>query len=454
MIYQYQVSELLNNIRLTLTENFPILDVVGEISDVNLHSKSGHLYFSLKDKDGAISCTCWKNLAFKFYHLIVEGQSVKIRGKLSSYPTSSKFYLNTLEASVYGIGEINQNFNELKQKLHQEGLFDLKKKIITLYPDTIGLITSLDGAVISDIRATLQTKFFSKLIIYNAPVQGKESVNKIVEGIEFFNSHKQKLSFLIIARGGGSVEDLYHFNEEKIVRAIANSKIPIVTAIGHEPNSTLSDLVADKWVITPTAAVAFLPERSYLKKLILTTAMDLQILSNSHIRHYQNQVALINKSLVKPYDIIKYLKSELSIKNYNLNKNLIAYKQSAINKLNQQQRRFAYLYNSLIENKSLNIRKLNNKLISPTTIIYKKNLQLAAKFNQLEALPSLLYTKSKSLQALERLVETLSFKQTLKRGFSIISQNEKIIGSSQDLTEGDYKIQFFDKKKAVKIIPK
>ncbi|MDR0484643.1 MAG: exodeoxyribonuclease VII large subunit [Alphaproteobacteria bacterium] len=435
MIRLFRVSELLENIKITLSENFPIVDVQGEISDVNVNSKSGHIYFNLKEDKNVISCACWKNNAPKLQRLIIEGKQVKLRGRVLSYPTNSKFYINVANIQEDGVGIAQQNLLILKEKLNSEGLFlDIHKKPISKYPKSIGLITSSDGDVINDIKTTLKATYPTKLYLYDVPVQGEDSVSKIVEAIKYFNDLKENIpDFLIIARGGGSAEDLFHFNNEALVRTIFKSKIPIITAIGHDPDSSLADLVADKYAATPTASVAFLGNNLELRENIKILTEHSEYLLGRNFSYLEKNLINTSKLLKTPSLIIKnqetkvdYLLTKLEGLAWQLNNSL----SSKAQKLEFMLERQKQVLNHNFVNYSLAIEGFSSKVNNFTN-------------NVKDCEQRLFY--------LSRMLNTLSFKETLKRGFSVVSQNGKIVKSSKNLkaTEG-FEIEFFDGKREVK----
>lgn len=408
MLRLFRVSELLENIKITLSENFPALDVIGEISDVNFNSKSGHVYFNIKEDKNLISCACWKNNALKLKTLIEDGKKVRLRGRVLSYPTNSKFYINVVNIIEEGEGDVNKKLIELKTKLTDEGIFlDIHKKAITRYPNSLGLITSSDGDVINDIKTTLSATYPCKLYLYDVPVQGENSVSKIIEAIEYFNALKENIpSFLIIARGGGSAEDLFHFNDENLVRAVYNSRIPIVSAIGHDPDNNLIDLVADKYVATPTASVAFLANRFELQENIKILSEHITYILDRNFSYYAKSLLATTRLLKTPLDLI-----------------------------NNAKERVVYL----------GLRSEQNLLRS----LDKYGSSVDMLTQRLGNFPMLIKNAEQRLSSLTRMLNSLSFKETLKRGFSVISQNGNIIKSSKDLASGEISIEFYDGTKSI-----
>ena len=251
----FSVSEISNFIKMALEQAFPVVKIVGEISNFSKHQASGHLYFSLKDGEGLIKAICFKQSAEKIEFKMEDGMKVVLLGKLSAYPKSSNYQIIVQEVEKTGVGELAKLFEELKQKLSKEGLFKEEfKKPLPFLPKSIGLITAEGGAVLHDILKTLEARFPVKVLLYKSTMQGVKAAQNVISGIKCFNQNKN-VEVIIIARGGGSCEDLFEFNNEALVREAFNSKIPIISAIGHETDFTLLDFVADRRAATPTASV-------------------------------------------------------------------------------------------------------------------------------------------------------------------------------------------------------
>ena len=248
------VSEVNNYIK-KITENDFILNnlsVKGEISNLKYHS-SGHIYFSLKDDFSKINCIMFKSDAIELDFKLKEGLDVIIKGRVSIYPQNGSLQLYCREIEEVGLGDLHVKFEKLKKKLYDEGLFDEKyKKDIPVNPSRIGVVTAETGAAIRDIiNVTRRRNKGCDIVLYPAKVQGEGGFNTIIEGIEYFNK-KKSVEVIIIGRGGGSLEELWNFNEEKLAYAIFNSKLPIISAVGHEVDFTISDFVADVRAATPS----------------------------------------------------------------------------------------------------------------------------------------------------------------------------------------------------------
>ncbi len=250
----YTVTALTRLIKYTLEESFPSIWVEGEISNY-IHHSSGHRYLSLKDENATIKLTIWRSVGQYLKFEPEDGMKVRAFGDISLYEKGGNYQLNVKKLIPVGVGELEIAFRQLYEKLSAEGLFDLsRKKPIPLYPMKVGIITSPTGAAIRDIiQIARRRNDLVQLILYPAQVQGKGAELSIIAGIDYFNQ-REDIDVIIAGRGGGSLEDLWVFNEEALVRAIAGSRKPIATGIGHEVDTTLSDLASDLRAPTPSAA--------------------------------------------------------------------------------------------------------------------------------------------------------------------------------------------------------
>ncbi len=253
------VSEVAYAIKNTLEQTFNSVRIRGEISGAKLHT-SGHFYFALKDEQSVLDGICWKGVYGRLPFKPVDGMEVICTGRITSYPARSKYQITVEAMEVAGEGALLKVLEDRRRKLAAEGLFaEERKKSLPLIPHVIGVVTSLTGAVIRDILHRLQDRFPRHVIVWPVLVQGEEAAIQIATAIEGFNRLTvedtiPKPDILIVARGGGSLEDLWAFNEEIVVRAVAASHIPIISAVGHETDTTLIDFVADWRAPTPTAA--------------------------------------------------------------------------------------------------------------------------------------------------------------------------------------------------------
>lgn len=282
---EYTVSRLSALIKRSIEQNFSEIHLKAEVSALKMHS-SGHLYFSLKDADAVIDAVCWKYVAQKQKIRLEDGMEIRCTGQVTTYPMRSKYQFIVEQFELAGIGELLKLLEERKKKLAEQGFFDLsKKKAIPFIPKLIGIITSPTGAVIQDMMHRINQRFPRPILLWPVLVQGHDACRQIVEAIDGMNNLplNQKPDLLIVARGGGSFEDLMPFNEEDMVMAVARSKIPIISAVGHETDTTLIDYAADLRAPTPTAAAEFaVPEKIKLQIDVNKTFLNLKsIIANA-----------------------------------------------------------------------------------------------------------------------------------------------------------------------------
>ena len=254
----YTVSQVNGLIKIALEESLPPrLSILGEISGFKHHS-SGHCYFDLKDENSVLPCVMWNSNFKKVKFKPENGMAVVIKGNIDVYPPQGKYQFYADSIAPEGTGALQLAFEQMRQRLEAEGLFrEEHKKALPRFPAKIGILTSESGAALHDIADSIFNRWpIAKLYLYAVPVQGAGAAEKIAEAIQKLSkrNEKLKLDILIVGRGGGSMEDLWAFNEEILARAIFNSAIPIISAVGHEVDVTIADLVADARASTPTKA--------------------------------------------------------------------------------------------------------------------------------------------------------------------------------------------------------
>src|SRR5438067_3580283 len=248
------VSELLRSVRDTLERRFPLLWVRGELSNLN-YAASGHCYFTLKDRGAQVDCVMYRSRAQAFDASLREGMQVEAQVLVSLYEPRGRFQLTIENLRPAGLGPLYERFLRLKEKLEREGLFDpAAKRELPTHPRTIGVITSLAAAALRDVLTTLRRRNAAvAVIVYPAPVQGEGAAARIA-GALATASARAECELLLLVRGGGSIEDLWPFNEESVARAIRSSRIPVVVGVGHETDFTIADFAADRRAPTPAAA--------------------------------------------------------------------------------------------------------------------------------------------------------------------------------------------------------
>lgn len=350
------VSEVNNYIKKIIDNDFILrnLSVKGEISNLKYHS-SGHIYFSLKDDMSKINCVMFKSDSFNLDINLKDGMEVIVRARASIYSANGSLQLYCSEITQTGIGDLYIKFEKLKEKLSKEGLFDEKyKKDIPKNPKRIGVVTALTGAAIHDIlNVTNKRNTSVDIVLYPAKVQGEGAYKTVIEGIDYFNRNKS-VDVIIIGRGGGSIEELWNFNEEKLAYSIFESKIPIISAVGHEVDYTISDFVADLRAATPSQAAEFaVVNQIQLKNEIIGLKTLLNKNIDSIIKLEKNKLNSMDKILRLNSPIIKINNNYMELDSIN-------------DKLN------TVLKSKLSEEKS-NLKEISSLLVAnnPLTILSK-----------------------------------------------------------------------------------
>lgn len=289
------VSQLNREVKNILEQGVGEVAVLGEISNL-VKPVSGHYYFTLKDKSAQVKCVFFRGRQFSSSLALADGQKVCAYGRLSLYEPRGDYQLIVAKLEDDGLGELHRLFEKLKAKLDSQGLFaSTRKRDIPKFPNTIGVITSKSGAAIKDILATLQRRNkFAEVLIYHSDVQGEGAASQLIAALNKANQD-QRADVLILARGGGGIEDLWAFNDENLAYAIASSKLPVVTGIGHEIDFTIADFVADLRAATPTAAAeAVSPD---LKDISLYIEKIHDSLIKSINRHIVNKKIILKHAL-------------------------------------------------------------------------------------------------------------------------------------------------------------
>jgi exodeoxyribonuclease VII large subunit len=311
---EYTVSELAFSVRRTVEDEFGNVRVRGEISGFKGQHSSGHAYFTLKDADAAIEAVIWKTAWIRLLFKPQEGLEVIATGRLTTFPKSSKYQIVIEQLQPAGAGALMVLLEERRKKLAAEGLFAKERKRPLPYlPSVIGVITSPTGAVIRDILHRLADRFPRSVLVWPVRVQGETSAAEIVNAIEGFNRlgaagtrvELPRPDLLIVARGGGSIEDLWSFNEEAVVRAVVASRIPIISAVGHETDTTLVDHAADLRAPTPTAAAEYaVPVRSELIGYVDDQGQRVRSCMRRTLGNNRDRLRAAAGTLPRPIDIL------------------------------------------------------------------------------------------------------------------------------------------------------
>ena len=297
----YSVSDFVKLCRNSIEQNIPLCWVQGEISNLSRPS-SGHWYFSLKDANGQIRCAFFRLSQRKIQFSPENGMSVVIRGAPTLYEQRGDFQLIVQQMEPAGVGNLQLAFDQLKNKLKTEGLFALEnKKALPETPKTIGVISSSNGSVIKDIIKVLNSRYpFADILLYDTIVQGENAHKRIIKALQAADT-SNRCDVIILARGGGSIEDLWAFNEEELARVIFNCKTPIISSIGHETDTTIADFVADVRAPTPSAAaVSATPDRQSIIYQASKLRKQLQDFISRSIENRKLSLNLLQLRIIDP----------------------------------------------------------------------------------------------------------------------------------------------------------
>ena len=403
-----------------IDEKLQQIFVKGEISNFKFHS-TGHLYFSIKDETSKINAIMFNSNAKKLNFNPVDGTKVLIKGRISVYEATGNYQIYVEEMLEDGIGNLFVAFEKLKKQLASEGLFDTKyKKPIPKYSIKIGVITANTGAAIKDIISTIKRRYpIGQVILFPSLVQGENASKDIVRNIELANTYD--LDVLIVGRGGGSIEDLWPFNEENVARAIFKSKIPIISAVGHEIDYTIADFVADLRAPTPTGAA----------EMAVPNLVDLN--------KYIDQLKIrLSTDIIKKINIQKlYLDS---LKNSYILKNPAVIYENKKQKLDLINDRINEIILKKLELKKLYLSSLKNSyILNNPKVLYEKNrdklLIIAEKLNK--NIKIKLDNNINNLTNLIAKLELINPLNVLKRGFSLTYKDNKIVKSVKKINKND-----------------
>lgn len=416
------VSDLTSYIKKKFDRD-PYLDKVyltGEISNFRL--RPAHQYFSLKDDNAKISAIMFKSAFDKVKFKPEEGMKVLVTGRISVYEATGNYQIYIDHMEPDGVGALYQAYEQLKKKLTAEGLFSAPKKTLEKYPKRIAVVTSPSGAVIRDIITTTRRRYpIAQIVLYPAVVQGNAAASDIVRQINRVNEHGD-FDTLIIGRGGGSIEDLWPFNEEIVARAIFDSKIPVISSVGHETDTTIADLVADVRAATPTAAAE-------IAVPVLTDVMT--DIKNDQVRifnAFRNKLNQLQQRLAKIQQSYIFKQPERLYDSY----------VQKIDMLNER------LMNALKETINQSDRKLNDlvynlKINSPKNLIKEQQQVLQVKDDQLKRnIVLLIQNKRNQLTKRVDALDHLSPLKVMSRGFSFTTNSDgKVVKKVDDIKEND-----------------
>ncbi len=385
------VSEITNSVKKTLERSFSGIKIVGEISNFKAHF-SGHWYFTLKDANAQISCTMWKGNNSRVRFTPEDGMKIIVSGNMSVYPPRGSYQIDVRSMKADGVGELQAAFERLKQRLSDEGLFDVEnKKAITRLPKKIGIVTAIDSAAFRDMVSVAERRFpLVELVVASSRVQGDAAAESIAKSIRILDAQFD-IDTIIIGRGGGSLEDLWAFNEEIVARTIYDAATPIISGVGHEIDFTIADFVADLRAPTPTASMELAtPNKEEILNYITDFIENSSTNINSIITNFNDEIfGIVNSYGFKSHDFI-------------------------------------------INN---NMQTLDNCLFRIENGVNQKLLKC-----------------KNEIDLLSNNVESYNVEKVLERGFTLIEQNNKSITRAKDYDSSkETKIKFYDKEIVIKM---
>jgi exodeoxyribonuclease VII large subunit len=423
----YTVSQVNSLIKVALEENLPSrLIVRGEISDFKHHT-SGHCYFSLKDQSGVLPCVMWASKFRSVKFSPEDGIAVLATGHIDVYTVGGKYQLYVDKLEPEGVGALQLAFEQMVKKLQAEGLFDdAHKKPIPTYPDRIGILTSESGAAVHDIIDSIHHRWpCVKLFFYPVPVQGEGAAEKIAAALRDINRRNSelKLDVLIIGRGGGALEDLWAFNEEILARAIFGSKIPVISAVGHEVDVTVADLVADKRASTPTkAGVVAVPDMQEVLGQLISMERRLtgQTKARAKLAQQNLEIILANAVFRNPLLLVQNAQQQLDELSAELAETIKELLAEAREKLSAAYEQIVRIEpHRLLGNKTVELNNWQNRMnVGISVIINNSRMQLTAQANRLAG---------------------LNPKSVLQRGYSITTSKKtgSLVRTLEDVRIGD-----------------
>jgi len=406
-VFEYSVSELSGALKRSVEDQFGYVRVRAELSGVK-RPASGHLYFALKDDKAVLDGVCWRGVAGRFAFKPEDGLEVICTGKLTTYPARSKYQMVVEHMEPAGAGALMALLEERKKKLAAEGLFDpTRKKPIPYLPQVIGVVTSPTGAVIRDILHRLNDRFPRHVLVWPVLVQGEGAADQVASAIKGFNAIDgtrgiPRPDLLIVARGGGSIEDLWSFNEEAVVRAAAESDIPLISAVGHETDTTLIDYASDLRAPTPTgAAEKAVPVREDLRFTVADLGRRLAGLKVSMLRDREERLRGLARGLPSPRDILGLAQQRFDDLSDRLPRGLVA----------------------AVQQKSIQLNRLVGGLSAGRLkqLVSFRGKELASTSQRLTpAYSRKLEDLSARLAASGRMLDSLSYERVLERGFALV----------------------------------
>ena len=413
----FEISEINRIVKNILLSHLEKVWIGGEVSNF-VEASSGHWYFSLKDSSAQIRCTMFKGYNHLSSITPKNGDQIEAFGAISLYEARGDYQINIEQVREKGTGNLFEKFLQLKDKLEKLGLFNEENKLpIPAYPKNIGIITSASGAALRDVLSVLnKQQNYNQIVIYPSSVQGKEAADEICSAISIANTQKM-VDVLILCRGGGSIEDLWSFNEEKVVHAIAQSTLPIISGVGHETDFTLTDFVADMRAPTPTAAASVIHENlNKLDEYFEYYLSNLQKNISNLLKNKNQELDFLEKRMVSPKDKLKR-------------------SQEFINSLRKQ---FTTILKNQFFNAEKEINVLRKRLLAPQEKIKQAEdrIKNAKKDLYLTALRSINEEQSK-INFIDEKLNILNPRNILAKGYSIVYNGSDVVKDSNKVDLND-----------------
>lgn len=413
----FSVKEISLLLKKRVEESFNHIHVRGEVSGLKRHT-SGHTYFALKDQDAVIDAVCWRGSTNGASIHLEDGLEIVATGRLTTYPARSKYQMVVEKFEAAGQGALLKLLEERKQRLAQEGLFDQsRKKPIPAYPQTIGVVTSPTGAVIRDILHRIQDRYPCHIIVWPVLVQGQGAADQIAKAIAGFNQLASPPDLLIVARGGGSLEDLWAFNEEEVVRAVAASTIPLISAVGHETDTTLIDYAADLRAPTPTAAAELsVPVLAELWAFLQDRGQRVNNLMSNHLQKLSLHLQGLSRGLPDPQRIVA----------------------EKVQRLDDWGERLTSALKNFWHRNELRLDGVNQRFRQPETILQLSQHKLSLLSQQFYPLMQRsLEQRQQTFETLSERLTQASYERVLERGFCwATSQDGHSLTSTKDVKKG------------------
>ena len=419
---EMSVSELALSLKRTLEETYSYVRVRGELSRVSI-PRSGHMYSSLKDDNAVIDAVCWKGVLSRLSVQPEEGLEVIVAGRMSSYPQRSNYQLIIESMELAGEGALLKMLEQRRKKLAAEGLFDeSRKQALPFLPQTIGVVTSQTGAVIRDIMHRLRDRFPRHVLVWPVLVQGDGAAEQVVGAIEGFNklngsSRVPRPDLLIVARGGGSLEDLMPFNEENVVRAVAASAIPIISAVGHETDTTLCDYAADVRAPTPTGAAEMaVPERLGLLAQVQDDGQRLMRGLNRRMDHDSQRLGHISARIGKPERLFEI----------------------RTQRMDHISSKLDHGFDRLVQKRVQRFHQGYASLRAPKERVSTFSQRIDQVSHRLSLIQGAMIEKSHDkLRNISKMLEMLSYQSILSRGYAVVrDQNGSLMSDSTSIVGG------------------